>query len=133
MNTNTMLWLAGVSLALVTFAQWALLRSRYLDGLTQQRARHAQQMLTTGQHIEHARRQIAQLQMDLGTTRSQLARLTARHGATLQAARQASAVAPRSTTQTPRHSEPFDGFADTLPSQQYPHDPGLLATYPARR
>ena len=33
MNTHTLLWLAGAMLLLVTFGQWVLLRSRYLDGL----------------------------------------------------------------------------------------------------
>ncbi|MBL0727788.1 hypothetical protein [Piscinibacter sp. HJYY11] len=136
MNTNTVLWASGVVLVLITFAQWVLLRSRYLDGLTKQRARHAQQMQTAGQHIEQAKRQIAQLQLDLGTARSQLARHVARHSlvaaptspaANAAQARQDAGVAAK-------RGEPFDGFADTLPSLQYPHDAGaLLATYPGRR
>lgn len=133
MNTDTVLWITGAALVLVLFAQWVLLRSRYLDGLNEQRARHAQQLHTAGQYIEQAKRQIAQLQMDLGTTRSQLARLTARHGAALQAARQATAAPAREDTRpAPRRGEPFDGFADTLPALQYPHDAGLLTTYPSR-
>jgi sRNA-binding protein len=130
MNTNTILWLAGVVIVLVTAAQWVLLRWRYLDGLAKQRARHAQQMQTAGLHLEQARRQIAQLQLDLGNARSQLARL---------APRQAVPARPTPATQAreeahaaPRRSEPFDGFADTLPSPQYPHDPKVLTSYPAR-
>lgn len=132
MNTNTVLWLAGVVLALVVFAQWVLLRSRYLNGLTKQRERHAHQMHNASLYIDQAKRQIAQLQLDLGNTRSQLARLSA--------ARQPAPARPASTVQQVREEasaaqrgEPFNGFADTLPSPQFPHDPNLLGTYPSRR
>lgn len=134
MSTTTILWLAGATLLLVTLGQWIVLRSRYLDGLSQQRTRHAQQLQTAGQHIEQAKRQIAQLQLDLGNTRSQLARIAARH-ASVAAAVQArpahdAQTARREAGVAAKRGEPFDGFADTLPALQYPHDGALLATYP---
>lgn len=133
MNTNAILWLAGAALMLITLAQWIVLRSRYLAGLTQQRARHAQQMQTAGQHIEQAKRQIAQLQLDLGNTRSQLARLASRQlNTTASPARPSgdAQAARREAGVTAKRGEPFDGFADTLPALQYPHDGALLSTYP---
>ncbi|HEY0821291.1 MAG TPA: hypothetical protein VGD46_21110 [Rhizobacter sp.] len=135
MDATALLWLAGVVLALITFAQWVLLRARYLDAVTQQRARHALQMQNASQYMDQARKQIAQLQSDLGIARSQLARHAARAAV---AARERSAHAAvqtqRSEERPPaRRGEPFDGFADTLPSLQYPHDGELLATYPGRR
>lgn len=129
MNTHTLLWLAGAMLLLVTFGQWVLLRSRYLDGLNKQRTRHAQQLQTASQHIEQAKRQIAQLQLDLGNTRSQLARIAARQAAAARPAIDAQA-GRREAGVTARRGEPFDGFADTLPALQYPHDSTLLKTYP---
>lgn len=132
MNTNTILWLAGVVLVLVVFAQWVLLRSRYLDGLTKQRERHAHQMHNASLYIDQAKRQIAQLQLELGTARSQLARLSpARQPAPARAASTAQPV--REEAGAAQRGEHFDGFADTLPSPQFPHDPSLLATYPSRR
>lgn len=132
MNTNAILWAAGAVLMLVTLAQWIVLRSRYLDGLNKQRTRHALQLQTAGQHIEQAKRQIAQLQLDLGGARSQLARIAARQhqlAAPVRAAADAQ-CARREAGVTAKRGEPFDGFADTLPALQYPHDPGVLSTYP---
>ncbi|WOB09605.1 hypothetical protein [Piscinibacter gummiphilus] len=133
MNTNAILWAAGAVLMLVTLGQWIVLRSRYLDGLNKQRTRHALQLQTAGQHIEQAKRQIAQLQLDLTGARSQLARIAARqHQMAVAPARPASdaQAARRDAGVAARRGEPFDGFADTLPALQYPHDPGVLATYP---
>ncbi|HET7793707.1 MAG TPA: hypothetical protein VFL64_10020 [Rhizobacter sp.] len=135
MSTDAIVWLAPVLLVVVTLGQWIFLRSRYLDGLAKQRARHAQQLQLAGQHIEQAKRQIAQLQRDLSATKSQLARHLTRE--TMAAGRRAP---PAAVSQTPREEaaptrpgQPFDGFADTLPSLQYPHDPKLLTTYPTNR
>lgn len=135
MNTSAILWLAGAMLVLVTFAQWVLLRSRYLDGLSKQRVRHVQQMQTAGLYIDQAKRQIAQLQQDLGTARSLIARQAARQAVVAAPMRPAANAeqARQDAGVTARRGEPFDGFADTLPALQYPHDPQLLATYPARR
>ena len=133
MNTNAILWVAGATLLLITVGQWIVLRSRYLDGLNKQRTRHSLQLQTAGQHIEQAKRQIAQLQLDLGGARSQLARLAARQAnANAIAARPASdaQAARREAGVTAKRGEPFDGFADTLPALQYPHDGSLLSTYP---
>ena len=134
MNTNAILWAAGAVLMLVTLGQWIVLRSRYLDGLNKQRTRHALQLQTAGQHIEQAKRQIAQLQLDLGGARSQLARIAARQhqqaATPVRAAAADAQAARREAGVTAKRGEPFDGFADTLPALQYPHDPGVLATYP---
>lgn len=135
MSTSLVLWLSGVALVLITFAQWVLLRSRYIEGLGQQRARHAQQLQTAGQHIDQARRQIAQLQLELGAARSQLARQAMRQAVVEAPTRPAAnAAQARQEAGAPlKPGEPFDGFADTLPALQYPHDATLLSTYPSRR
>jgi F0F1-type ATP synthase membrane subunit b/b' len=135
MNTTTLLWLAGVMLVLITFAQWVLLRSRYLDAITQQRARHSHQMQTAGQYMDQARKQIAQLQTDLTTARSQLARHAARAATAARERSTLAAAQPQRGEERPaaRRGEPFDGFADTLPALQYPHDGALLTTYPGRQ
>jgi hypothetical protein len=130
MNTNTIVLLAGLAVAMIASAQWVLLRSRYLAGLTKQRARHTQQMQTAGLNIEQAKRQIAQLQLDLGDARSQLARHAARQAAAVRAL--SAAPAREEGHAIPPRGQPFDGFADTLPSLQYPHDPKVLTSYPAR-
>lgn len=130
MNTNALLWTAGAMLMLITLGQWIVLRSRYLDGLNKQRTRHALQLQTAGQHIDQAKRQIAQLQLDLTGARSQLARIAARQAQVTTSPASDAQAARRETGASARRGEPFDGFADTLPALQYPHDGALLATYP---
>ena len=135
MSTDIVVWLAPVALVVVTLGQWIMLRSRYLDGLNKQRARHTQQLQTAGQHIEQAKKQIAQLQRDLSTTKAQLARQLTR-AALSQAAATPPAPAPAAAAKPVaevRPALPVDGFADTLPSLQFPHDASILTTYPAKR
>jgi hypothetical protein len=134
MNTHTILWLAGAVLVLATLAQWIVLRSRYLAALTQQRTRHALQLQTAGQQIEQAKHQIAQLHRDLGSASAQLARFATRQASAIKAHARPTGGAPsvRHNAGTAAHGQPVDGFADTLPAPQYPHDGALLATYPKR-
>ncbi|MET0333945.1 MAG: hypothetical protein ABW190_06710 [Rhizobacter sp.] len=131
MNTTLIAWLAFLGLVLATFSQWVLLRARYLDGLNQQRNRHAEQLHAMNQSFQQAKRQIAQLQLDLGDARGQLARHVMRQSAAVASRAQALRAA-RPEIPTLRHELPVDGFADTMPSPQYPHDGALLATYPAK-
>jgi F0F1-type ATP synthase membrane subunit b/b' len=133
-NINTLLWLAGAVLMLVTLAQWVVLRSRYLAALTQQRTRHALQLQAAGQQFEQAKHQIAQLHRDLGSARAQLARIATRQANAIKShARPTGSAQPvRHNAGAAAHGQPVDGFADTLPAPQYPHDGALLATYPKR-
>ncbi len=130
MSPHTLLWLAGAALVVIAVGQWIVLRSRYLHGLDQQRTRHAQQLQTAGQYIDQAKRQIAQLQLDLGNTRSQLARMVSRQASSVRASSDAQAARRETGGTVARRGEPSDGFADTLPAPQYPHDTALLKTYP---
>jgi len=113
MSVNFILWVAITGSCAALAAQWVVLRSRYLKGLAQQRARHQQQQQATQQQLEQAKQQIGRLQHDL--IRLKVQRKIAREPAKAQ---------QRARAQTPpaRHALPADGFADTLPTPQFPHD-----------
>jgi hypothetical protein len=119
MGTNFILWAVAFGACAALAAQWIVLRSRYLKGIAQQRARHQQQQHTTQQQLEQAKQQIARLQHDLSATRLLVQRQIAREPARAQ--QRARAEEPAA-----HHALPRDGFADTLPSPQYPHDVSLL-------
>jgi hypothetical protein len=112
MSVNFILWLLAIGSLVAFTTQWVVLRARYIKGLDEQRARHQQQQQATQQHLEVAKQQIARLQRDL-SARLQVQRVTARQRAP-QRPRIEPAAAPPAL--------PVDGFADTLPTPQYPHD-----------
>lgn len=119
MSINVILWAAAIGSCAALAAQWFVLRSRYLQGLAQQRARHQHHQQATLQQLEQAKQQIGRLQHDLNATRLQSQR---------QAAREPARALQRARTEEPaaRHALPRDGFADTLPTPQFPHDISLL-------
>ncbi|MBC7956344.1 MAG: hypothetical protein H7Y33_10810 [Cytophagales bacterium] len=128
MSAGVNLWLAAAVVAATVIIQWVLLRARYLKGLSLQRARHAQHQQATNQQIEQSKRQIAQLRIDLSTARAQLVRNAAKERP-LSPQRPRPSVAPAhqlNDAPPTRSTLPIDGFADTLPTPQFPHDPALL-------
>ena len=125
MNVNTILWLAAAISSVVIAVQWFFLRTRYLTGITQQRTRHQQAQQTIHQQLDQAKRQIGHLQHELSVSKQQLARL---------AAKVPSPARPRPMAVPPRQGDdaadtrrglPADGFADTLPTPEFPRDAAL--------
>ena len=78
MNVTTILWLAGLGASAVIVGQWIFLRTRYLKGITEQRARHQQALQAVHQQLDQAKRQISHLQHELSSSKQQLARLAAK-------------------------------------------------------
>jgi heme exporter protein D len=119
LSTQFILWLAAIGACAAIAFQWVLLRSNYLKAIAQQRARHQHQQQATHTQLELAKQQIGRLQHDLSITRMHVKRQVARE----------QAVAPlreEPTAAAARHAVPPDGFADTLPALQFPHDVSLL-------
>lgn len=124
MSVNTILWLAVLGSSIVIVAQWIFLRSRYLKGINQQRARHQQSQQTTHQQLDQAKRQISHLQHELSMGKQQIARLAVKLPSPTVARPRPVAVPQRQGNETldTRRSLPVDGFADTLPTPQFPRD-----------
>ena len=122
MNTAIMISLGALACTAAIALQWSVLRGRYRSELTVQRARHQVHEQTTRQYLEQARKQIRQLQHDLSA-----AKLQAKRNATDDAAlRQIRPRAKEALQRTLDDAEascrrlPPNGFADTMPSQQFP-------------
>jgi biopolymer transport protein ExbB/TolQ len=128
MSTLITLALAALVCSAAVVLEWVVLRTRYQKAMAQQRARHLQQRQIASQHLEQARRQIGQLQHDLAAAKLQAKRHTTVELASAQSrsrAKEALQRALEDASATWRRLPP-DGFADTLPSPQYPHDAELL-------
>ncbi|MGY4827574.1 hypothetical protein ACVNIS_03245 [Sphaerotilaceae bacterium SBD11-9] len=120
MSVSFILWIAALGTSAALLAQWAMLRSRYLKGLTQQRTRHQQMQQATQQQLGLAKQQIGRLQNDLNITRMQVKR---------QASREPARVVQQMLEEEPTAMpvrQPANGFADTLPQLQFPQDVSLL-------
>lgn len=119
MSLNIILSLAIVAACAALAAQWVGLRAKYLKGLAQQRARHQQHQQATQHQLEQAKQQIGRLQSELSIARLQIKRhIPPEPASAPQRAREEAPAA--------RRALPVDGFADTLPSPQFPHDISLL-------
>jgi heme exporter protein D len=127
MNVNTILWVAAAGSSVAVVAQWVFLRSRYLKGITQQRTRHQQTQQATHQQLEQAKRQIGHLQHELSLSKQQIARLAVKVPSPAVARARPVAVPHRQRDDAAetRRSLPVDGFADTLPTPQFPYDAAL--------
>ena len=128
MNTLITLGSAALVCSAAVILQWAVLRTRYRNALVKQRARYLQQQQTASQHLEQARRQIGQLQHDLAAAKLQAKRHTTSDAASAQSRSRAKEALQRALEEASASWRrlPPDGFADTLPSPQFPHDADLL-------
>lgn len=123
MPVNTFIWLAAVLGGTVIVLQWFFLRARYLNGITQQRNRHQQAQQLTHQQLDQAKRQIGHLQHELSLSKQQIARLAAKLPAPTRPRPMAVPQHhPSDEEPDTRRSLPKDGFADTLPTPQFPRD-----------
>jgi hypothetical protein len=122
MNTVVILSLVAGAWAAALALQWSVLRGRYRSELTVQRARHQLQQQTTSQSLERARKQIGQLQHDLSAARLQARRHTSDDAALRQSRSLAKEALQRTLddADASRRRLPQDGFADTMPSQEFP-------------
>ena len=125
MSVNTILWLAAGLSSGVIVVQWIFLRGRYLKGITEQRTRHQHAQQTTHQQLEQAKRQIGHLQHELSLSKQQIARLASKLPSPARPRPVASPQHQRDEAPDTRRSLPKDGFADTLPTPQFPRDAAL--------
>ena len=106
--------------------QWAIASRLHRKRLERASARHAEVQQTSSRFMQQAKKQIAQLQQELAASRREMTRLTREQERAdkRQAARE---VLRQSLEEAPpaRPSLPVDGFADTLPSLQFPADSRL--------
>jgi len=128
MNHNLTLWLAAMLFSAGVVLQWVVLRARYRNEIFKQRSRHQQQQQATAQQLEQAKRQIGQLQHDLTAARLLAQRQAAGPAVPAPSPARPKAVAHSCARETPalQRTLPADGFAETLPAPQYPHDASLL-------
>ena len=122
MNTAIIFSLVALACTAAIALQWSVLRSRYRSELTVQRARHQLQEQTTSQYLEQARKQIGQLQHDLSAAKLQARRHTTDDAALRQSRSRAKEALERTLDDgdASRRRLPPDGFADTMPSQEFP-------------
>ncbi|MBT9524403.1 MAG: hypothetical protein IV105_04025 [Rhizobacter sp.] len=125
MPVNTFLWLAAVLGGTVIVLQWFFLRARYLNGIAQQRNRHQQAQQLIHQQLDQAKRQIGHLQHELSLSKQQIARLAAKVPAPARPRPMAVPHHQRDEPHSTRRSLPADGFADTLPTPEFPRDAAL--------
>lgn len=109
--------------------QWAITRRVHRRRIELANARHAEAQQTSSRFMQQAKKQIAQLQQELAASRLELSRLTREQERADQheAARQVLRASLDSESANPRPL-PADGFADTLPSLQFPPD-SVLGTH----
>jgi len=119
MNTVVNLWIAASVLGTAVILQWIVLRTKYRNETTKQRARHEQQQQIASRHIEQTKRQIGQLQHDLAAATLQVKRLSAQSDSRMKEELHRMLDGADAS----RCLLPTNGFADTQPS---PHGIGLL-------
>jgi len=138
MQINTVLpvTLAIIAMTAICALQWWALRRAHRRELIHARARHQAAQQSADTMLQQARRQYAQIQQELIQLRQSLPR----SAASLEAARADAAKAEQrsaarsglldilDTDQQARRRLPVDGFASTLPSQQF----ALSSSFDAR-
>lgn len=116
-------WLAMAIVPTVALIQWWIMRTGERKRLAAARARHREAEQSAAKLLQQTRKQITQLQQELAATRLQQARRAVRPAAVtppMPDARE-SLLAMLDKSPPSRHALPVDGFADTLPSLQFPH------------
>jgi len=118
----------AVLAALVTAAvQWAVLRSRHRRLIAGLQSRHLQQQLNLTRKLDQAKRHIARLQQEGATVRLELKQRRERRAPASTTSMSTNEALSRELDAAPLHHRvPADGFADTMPSPQYPHADELL-------
>jgi uncharacterized protein HemX len=130
MNMDLIAWALGLGAAVTAMVlQWRMLRAIHLKAMAVQRTRHQLQQQAAVAKVDQAKRQIAQLQQELAAARLEL---THRRDTSPSAPAKAFTVKKPvrrdvDTAAASRPRLPPDGFADTLPSPQFPHSHELLA------
>ena len=111
------------ALAATAGLQWIITSRMHRRRLEQANARHAKAQQASSRFMQQAKKQIAQLQQELAASRLEVARLTRQQDRAGQqaAARQVLRESLASLAADPP-APPADGFADTLPSLQFPPD-----------
>lgn len=121
--------LLGMACVALMCLQWWWQRRMQGRSLARQQQRHVQQLQNVTRNLDQAKRQIEQLQHDLATARLQLKRVSS-HAVVMQQQASARAALQRTLDEaaeaTAARRLPPDGFADTLPSPQYPEYLALL-------
>jgi hypothetical protein len=124
MNTTLAIALAALAAAALIAGQWALQRLLQRRALGALKGRHLQQQANLGRKLERAKRQIAQLQQELAAARLDVKQRRDRAAPPPVPTREMLSRELDAAPQRPRL--PVDGFADTLPSQQFAHAEELL-------
>jgi len=125
--------------------QWWAMRKAYRRDLAAARARYHAAQQAADTMLQQARRQYAQIQQELAALRQAATRPTVAATARAEAARREAARAQARDgllnildDDAQRRTLPHDGFASTLPSQQFPissfstHGRGVGSTGAAR-
>jgi ABC-type transporter Mla subunit MlaD len=121
--------LLGMACLALMGLQWWWQRRTHGRSLARQQHRHVQQLQNVSRNLDQAKRQIEQLQHDLAAARLQLKRVSS-HAVIVQQQASARAALQRTLDEASDATSalrlPPDGFADTLPSPQYPEYLALL-------
>ena len=127
--------LSIVAMVLVCAVQWWALRRAHRRELIHARARHQAVQQSTDTMLQQARRQYAQIQQELIQLRQSQPRGGAGDASRAEAVRAEQQAVARSglldILDDEQHAQrrlPVDGFASTLPSQQFP----LSSSFDAR-
>ena len=127
MNQTLVMGLAALGVVALLAVQWIFHRSLQRRALAGLKSRHLQQQLNASRKLEQARRQIGQLQQELAAARLELKQRRDRAASHAAPAPLSKEALSRQLDAAPaRPKLPADGFADTLPSQQFPHADELL-------
>jgi hypothetical protein len=124
MNSTLAIALASLAVAALIAGQWALQHALRRRAVAALKGRHQQQHANLGRKLEQAKRQIAQLQQELSAVRLDVKQRRDRAAPPPVPTREMLSRELDAAPHRPRL--PVDGFADTLPSQQFPHAEELL-------
>ncbi|HEV7914029.1 MAG TPA: hypothetical protein VGP22_09695 [Albitalea sp.] len=116
-------WLPIAIIPTLAVLQWGVMRNVERKRLAAAKARHREAEQSAAKLLQQTRKQIAQLQQELATVKLQ-AKRTARPAPPPPQPEpevRDTLLAMLDDAPPRRHALPVDGFADTLPSLQFPH------------
>jgi hypothetical protein len=123
----TLLWLTLAVVAPVALLQGWMSQKLYRRRLADVKARHFQALQATDKLLRQSRQQNAQLHQELAAARITAAKRPASPAPAAATVRTASPLAHHALMKlldedpASKRELPLDGFADTLPSEQFPH------------